>query len=238
MLYDLYGFAESRRGYSVPRLEEGYRLEAIRRRIAARAGIAPAAVVPGEMVGHVERLREGELEGWVMDRANPANPIELEVLVDGEIVATVLANRYRPDLDRAGLADGRCAFAVVMPAAAKMSARSRCGAPAMAARSRCRFARPSPPESRAAGPASDGERRPRQAGGVSLLWASDHASQSRHCQPNMASTAAASWRNSSRRYSRSAAGIPPSTDPHSVDDVRSHRIGSVRSQEMRRAIRY
>lgn len=116
--YDLYGFADSRRGYSVPRLEEGYRLEAIRRRIAARAGIAPAASVPGEMVGHVERLRDGELEGWIMDRANPANPIELEVLVDGEIVATVLANRYRADLDRAGRADGRCAFSVVMPAAA------------------------------------------------------------------------------------------------------------------------
>jgi hypothetical protein len=116
--YDLYGFAASRRGYSVPRLEEGYRLEAIRRRIAARAGIAPSAAVPGEMAGHVERLSDSELEGWVMDQANPANPVELEVLVDGEIVATVLANRYRPDLDRAGLADGRCAFSVTMPAAA------------------------------------------------------------------------------------------------------------------------
>jgi len=117
--YDLYGFADSRRGYSVPRLEEGYRLEALRRRIAARAGMAPSAVVPGTMQGHVERLSAGELEGWVMDRANPANPIELEVLIDGEIVATVLANRYRPDLDRAGLADGRCAFSVAMPASAE-----------------------------------------------------------------------------------------------------------------------
>ncbi len=116
--YDLYGFAGSRRGYSAPRLEEGYRLEAIRRRIAARAAIAPSAAVPGEMAGHVERLRDSELEGWVMDHANPANPVELEVLVDGEIVATVLANRYRPDLDRAGLADGRCAFSVTMPASA------------------------------------------------------------------------------------------------------------------------
>jgi len=55
----------------------------------------------------------------VMDRANPDTPIELEVLVDGEIVGTVLANRYRPDLDRAGLADGRCAFSLTMPASAQ-----------------------------------------------------------------------------------------------------------------------
>ena len=108
--YDLYGFADSRRGDGVPRLEEGYRLEAVRRRFAARAGIAAYATAPGETVGHVERLCDGELEGWVMDRTSPASPVELEVLVDGEIVGTVLANRYRPDLDRAGLADGRCAF--------------------------------------------------------------------------------------------------------------------------------
>jgi hypothetical protein len=114
--YDLYGFAERQRTFCAPRLEEGYRLEAIRRRFAARAGIAPSAAAPGEMAGHVERLRDGQLEGWVMDRANPDTPVELEVRVDGEIVAMALANRYRPDLDRAGLAGGRCEFLVAMPA--------------------------------------------------------------------------------------------------------------------------
>jgi hypothetical protein len=117
--YDLYGFAERQRTFCAPRLEEGYRLEAIRRRFASRAGIVPSAGAPGEMAGHVERLHDGELEGWVMDRANPDTPVELEVRVDGEIVATVLGNRYRPDLDRAGLAGGRCAFLVAMPAVAE-----------------------------------------------------------------------------------------------------------------------
>jgi hypothetical protein len=117
--YDLYGFAEARPSFCAPRLEEGYRLEAIRRRFAARAGIAALPAVPGMMQGHVERLHNGELEGWVMDRANPDTPVELEVRVDGESVATVLANRYRPDLDRAGFARGRCAFLVAMPAAAE-----------------------------------------------------------------------------------------------------------------------
>jgi hypothetical protein len=117
--YDLYGFAERQRAFCAPRLEEGYRLEAIRRRFASRVSIAPSVAAPGEMAGHVERLRDGELEGWVMDRANPDTPVELEVLVDGEIVAMALANRYRPDLDRAGLAGGRCAFLVAMPAVAE-----------------------------------------------------------------------------------------------------------------------
>jgi hypothetical protein len=114
--YDLYGIAESPRGYSAPRLEGGYQLEAIRRRLAAGG---PQAAVPGALAGHVERLEDGMLEGWVMDRANPTAPVELEVLVDGEIVATVLANRYRVDLDRARLAGGRCAFTVAMPASAE-----------------------------------------------------------------------------------------------------------------------
>ena len=60
--YDLYGIAESQSWLRAPRLEEGYRLEAIRRRIAARAGSPPAAV-PGALAGHVERLDDGELQG-------------------------------------------------------------------------------------------------------------------------------------------------------------------------------
>jgi hypothetical protein len=114
--YDLYGIAESRQSFSVARVEEGYQLEAIRRRIA---GMAPQAAAPGALAGHVERLEDGMLEGWVMDRANPTAPVELEVLVDGEIVATMLANRYRGDLDHAGLAGGRCGFTVAMPASAE-----------------------------------------------------------------------------------------------------------------------
>jgi hypothetical protein len=94
-----------------PRLEEGFRLEAIRRRLA---GAAPPAIAGG-LAGHVERLDAGLLQGWVMDRASPTVPVELEVLVDGELAATVLANRYRVDLDRAGLAGGRCGFSVTMP---------------------------------------------------------------------------------------------------------------------------
>ncbi len=115
--YDLYDIDEPGRSFCAPRIEEGYQLEAIRLRLALRAGIFPRpAAKPGELAGHVERFEGGVLEGWVMDRAKPEVPVELEVLIDGEVAMTVLANRYRTDLDRAGLAGGRCGFTVELPA--------------------------------------------------------------------------------------------------------------------------
>jgi hypothetical protein len=116
--YDMFGADEMPRGFSAPRVEDGYQLEAIRRRLAVRAGLPAAAAACGALKGHVERLEGGVLEGWVMDEASHAAPVELDVLVDGEVVARVLANRYRTDLDHAGLAGGRCAFCVTLPASA------------------------------------------------------------------------------------------------------------------------
>ena len=121
--YDLHGTTGSPAGFSAPRLEDGYRLEALRCRFAARAGVAAPAAVSGELAGHVERLQDGVLEGWVIDQANPTVPVELQVLVDGELVATLLANRYRADLDRAGLAGGRCAFTLALAATDQVEVR-------------------------------------------------------------------------------------------------------------------
>jgi hypothetical protein len=112
--YDMFGAASAQAGFSAPRIEQGYQLEAIRRRIAARAGLTVPAIGSGPLAGHVERLDDGILEGWVADTG--AAPVELDVLVDGEFTARILANRYRPDLDRAGIAGGRCAFSVALPA--------------------------------------------------------------------------------------------------------------------------
>ena len=114
--YDQFGATEAKPAFSAPRIEEGFQLEAIRNRLAARAGIAAAAKATGELRGHVERLEDGVLQGWVLDTAT-TTPVELDVLVDGESFARVIANRYRVDLDRAGLAGGRCAFTLAMPAA-------------------------------------------------------------------------------------------------------------------------
>ncbi len=116
--YDMFGAGEMPRGFSAPRIEHGYQLDAIRRRLAARAGLPVAPASTGALKGHVERLEDGVLVGWVTDATAGAAPVELDVLVDDEIVARTLANRYRADLDQAGLAGGRCAFSVALPASA------------------------------------------------------------------------------------------------------------------------
>ena len=116
--YDIYGADEPRLGFSAPRIEEGYQLEAVRTRLALRAGLAAAVeTLAPALRGHVERVAGGAVHGWVTDSANPASPVELDILVEGESIGRVLANRYRADLDHAGIAGGRCAFTVSLPAA-------------------------------------------------------------------------------------------------------------------------
>jgi hypothetical protein len=109
--------------FCAPRIEAGEELEAVCQRIEARAGsLRIAAAAPGPMQGHVERVAHdaGELhiEGWVLDTANRRRAVRLEVLVDGEVVGKIVANRYRADLEAAGLAGGRCAFDLTVRATA------------------------------------------------------------------------------------------------------------------------
>jgi hypothetical protein len=113
----LYGEGERIAPFA-PRIEEGYVVEAMRRRFAARAGVELPAVTPVSTIGHVERLKDGELTGWVMNQDAPDAAVELEVLVDGEPAGRCIANRYRTDLDHAGLAGGRCGFTMALPVAA------------------------------------------------------------------------------------------------------------------------
>ena len=114
--YDRYGADRGACAFSAARVEEGYQLEAIRRRLAARAGAAAAAPSRDALRGHVEALEAGVLRGWAMDVAAPSAAVELNVIADGEWVGQVIANRYRADLDHARLGDGRCGFSVPVPA--------------------------------------------------------------------------------------------------------------------------
>lgn len=112
----LYGRSAGVVTSTLVRVEEGYQLAAIRRRLGRIAGTERSTrSPPGALQGNLERLEAGVLQGWVVDTANASEPVEADVLVDGEVVARVLANRYRADLDQAGLANGHCAFTVALP---------------------------------------------------------------------------------------------------------------------------
>ncbi len=113
--------AEAAPSQQPPRLEQGFALADAHRRIAARAGLATAAPRPGALRGHVERIVDHPdgvlIEGWVLDESNQQTAQEMEVLCPGAAPVRLLANRYRADLDRAGLAGGRCGFSQIIPAA-------------------------------------------------------------------------------------------------------------------------
>lgn len=100
---------------AIARLEDGFRVEAIRRALARRAGCAPANAPPRPLRCNIERRADTVLEGWAFDPADPGTPVELELRDGATVVARGVANRYRTDLDRAELAGGRCAFRIRLP---------------------------------------------------------------------------------------------------------------------------
>jgi hypothetical protein len=81
--------------------------------------LAPPRRSCGPLLGHVERVDAGVVEGWAMDAADPLARVVLEVTGEGMEPRLVVAGQYRIDLDRAGLAEGCCGFRVVLPPACR-----------------------------------------------------------------------------------------------------------------------
>ncbi len=94
------------------RAEQGAALFTVWTRLAKRAGLSDSRNPPCHLHGDIHRSADGTIEGWARDPASPEMSVEIEILVDGIAVDRVRANRYRADLDRAGLVGGRCGFAV------------------------------------------------------------------------------------------------------------------------------
>lgn len=97
------------------RIEQGRGLEAARSRLARRACQAAPARPPGALLGHVERLDGGRIEGWAVDADDPMVPVELELRIGGRRDAVFLANRYRADLDFHAIGIGVGGFSIAVP---------------------------------------------------------------------------------------------------------------------------
>ena len=103
--------------YCAPRVESGYVLEAVRRRLDERAGLSvPAGPIFGALRGHLDLCDGLTVHGWAQDLLYPDAPVCLDVLVDGVVVALAYAETYRPDLAAAGIGDGCHAFVARLPA--------------------------------------------------------------------------------------------------------------------------
>jgi len=103
--------------YCAPRVEDGYEVEGVRKRIARRVGLCSGDDAPriGTLRGYVDLVSTECIAGWAQNLEHPEAPVCLDVYADGRLIGQVLANRYREDLKRAGIGSGRHSFEFTMP---------------------------------------------------------------------------------------------------------------------------
>ncbi len=104
--------------YCAPRLEEGFELEALRRRLLGRTHrLQPdgTASPSSALEGHLELVRHDRIAGWARDPEMPTARVALVVLANGAEIGRVMADRYRRDLAAAGIGDGCHGFELAVP---------------------------------------------------------------------------------------------------------------------------
>ncbi len=106
--------AEEQKQYCAPRCYDGDELEAVRRRVAARAGIrAVTEAFVGR--GFVDVATPHRITGWAQNAQHPEVPVCLDVVIGGTRIGSMLANRHRADLELKGLGSGNHGFEFVLP---------------------------------------------------------------------------------------------------------------------------
>jgi len=98
-----------------PRLDSGFQLDAIQRRLRARAGLRETQAI-GALRGYVDSTGPGMCFGWAQDSIAPEVPVSLDIFNDGRRIGRVLANIYRQDVAAAGYGDGYQGFEFPVPA--------------------------------------------------------------------------------------------------------------------------
>jgi hypothetical protein len=108
----------ARATYCAPRIETGYRLEALVQRLAARGRRLQAngkAAVLGPLRGSFDQLTARIIQGWARNTHAPERPVDLVILDNEVVIAELSADTYRQDLQEAGLGNGCHAFSVTIP---------------------------------------------------------------------------------------------------------------------------
>ncbi len=92
-------------------------MEALRRRIALRAGLVSeeTSASAGELRGFIDRITPHVIEGWAQNVDHPEAPVCLDIYAGGRMIGQVLANRYCADLKCAVVGTGHHSFAFTPP---------------------------------------------------------------------------------------------------------------------------
>jgi hypothetical protein len=99
--------------YAAPRPADGPLVEAVRRRLDARAGLQ--AMPRGRYIlGQIEHAAHDRISGWAHDPASPRATVTLSLTIDGIAQGEVVANRYRSDLAEVGYGTGQCGFRILL----------------------------------------------------------------------------------------------------------------------------
>lgn len=71
---------------------------------------APPAEIGPRVYGVFDLVRPDRVAGWAIDRASSAAAVEVEIHRDGQLIATVRADRHRADLEKGGVGTGDYGF--------------------------------------------------------------------------------------------------------------------------------
>ncbi len=85
--------------------------------VAGRPMPGQAIRVTANDVGHagfVDDVEPGVVTGWALNLRRPSERVSLDLLLDGEVVETVMADQPRPDLAAHGMGDGFSAFRLAL----------------------------------------------------------------------------------------------------------------------------
>ena len=80
---------------------------------AATEATEDPATLRESVVGYVEVIGETRVAGWAWCRGRPEKPVEVEIRLGNRVLQRARADRFRQDLVRAGIGDGRHGFNVV-----------------------------------------------------------------------------------------------------------------------------
>ncbi|HWB49091.1 MAG TPA: Hint domain-containing protein [Stellaceae bacterium] len=113
--------------YCAPRVEDGLPLETIRDRLLRRArrSCNGDAVRSEPLRGYVDLVDHNRIKGWAFDPAEPEAAVTVAVLANGLVIARLVADRYREDLEQAGIGDGYHGFDWNIPGGLSTSTRQK-----------------------------------------------------------------------------------------------------------------